>query len=71
MSKKPFSNIESWSTEEIEWGIQGCGHDQDHVLEKMLKAKSTGELIELIKEYNETEDLYKRYEKILEDRGVK
>lgn len=71
MSKEPFSDIESWPTQEIKWGIQGCGLDQDNVLEQMLEAESASELIELIEEYNETEDLYKRYMKVLEDRGVK
>lgn len=71
MSKEPFSDIESWPTQEIKWGIQGCVLEQDNVLEQMLGAESASELTKLIKKYNESEELLKRYKKVLEDRGVR
>ena len=65
-----FSDIETWPTQEILYGIQGCGHDLDFVLDDIAGTTDHLALVELIDKYNGINDLLNRYKQILVDRNV-
>lgn len=65
-----FSDIETWPTQEILYGIQGCGHDLDFVLDDIANTTDHVRLVALIDKYNGIIDLLNRYKQILVDRNV-
>lgn len=66
-----MKDVSDWSDDDLEWGLVGCAHDMDHVLEKIIDAENIKEALSAIEEYEEVTSTRKSYELEIERRKSK
>lgn len=64
----PLSDIRTWPTREIEYGIEACEYETDSFIRAIAATSDVGVVERLIVQFNEANELKSRYEKELSDR---